>query len=76
MIGEGSPTWAYITTLFVSINQPCSINVFSEQNKKEEQNLLKKDVIGASQNFVAAYDCKIVEGVLSHQMKQFVIDGD
>lgn len=24
----------------------------------------------------AAYDCKIVEGVLSHQLKQFVIDGN
>jgi methionine aminopeptidase len=23
-----------------------------------------------------AYDCKIVEGVLSHQLKQFVIDGN
>lgn len=23
-----------------------------------------------------AYDCKIVEGVLSHQMKQHVIDGN
>lgn len=25
---------------------------------------------------VAAYDCKIVEGVFSHQLKQFVIDGN
>jgi hypothetical protein len=24
----------------------------------------------------AAYDCKIVEGVLCHQLKQFVIDGN
>lgn len=24
----------------------------------------------------AAYDCKIAEGVLSHQMKQFVIDAN
>lgn len=30
----------------------------------------------AIQKVAAAYDCKIVEGVLSHQMKQFVIDGN
>ncbi|GJY32791.1 ERBB-3 binding protein 1 [Tanacetum coccineum] len=30
----------------------------------------------AIQKVAAAYDCKIVEGVLSHQLKQFVIDGD
>jgi methionine aminopeptidase len=28
------------------------------------------------QKVAAAYDCKIVEGVLSHQLKQFVIDGN
>ncbi|GFP79061.1 proliferation-associated protein a [Phtheirospermum japonicum] len=37
--------------------------------------LNNKDVTEAIQK-VAAYDCKIVEGVLSHQMKQFVIDGN
>ncbi|KAL2958033.1 hypothetical protein AAZX31_18G184700 [Glycine max] len=35
-----------------------------------------KDVSDAIQKVAAAYDCKIVEGVLSHQMKQFVIDGN
>ena len=35
-----------------------------------------KDVTDAIQKVAAAYDCKIVEGVLSHQMKQFVIDGN
>lgn len=30
----------------------------------------------AIQKVAAAYDCKIVEGVLSHQLKQFVIDGN
>ncbi|KAG9156825.1 hypothetical protein Leryth_022750 [Lithospermum erythrorhizon] len=35
-----------------------------------------KDVTEAIQKVAAAYDCKIVEGVLSHQMKQFVIDGN
>ncbi|KAG6433758.1 hypothetical protein SASPL_105374 [Salvia splendens] len=35
-----------------------------------------KDVSEAIQKVAAAYDCKIVEGVLSHQMKQFVIDGN
>lgn len=35
-----------------------------------------KDVTEAVQKVAAAYDCKIVEGVLSHQMKQFVIDGN
>ncbi|KAJ8543597.1 hypothetical protein K7X08_006120 [Anisodus acutangulus] len=34
------------------------------------------DVTEAIQKVAAAYDCKIVEGVLSHQMKQFVIDGN
>ncbi|KAL6528596.1 ERBB-3 BINDING PROTEIN 1 [Orobanche minor] len=37
---------------------------------------LNKDVTEAIQKVAAAYDCKIVEGVLSHQMKQFVIDGN
>ncbi|KHN18039.1 Proliferation-associated protein 2G4 [Glycine soja] len=37
---------------------------------------LIKDVSDAIQKVAAAYDCKIVEGVLSHQMKQFVIDGN
>ncbi|KAF5747632.1 EBP1 [Tripterygium wilfordii] len=36
----------------------------------------KKDVTDAIQKVAAAYDCKIVEGVLSHQLKQFVIDGN
>ncbi|KAL9247032.1 hypothetical protein vseg_020503 [Gypsophila vaccaria] len=35
-----------------------------------------KDVTDAIQKVAAAYDCKIVEGVLSHQLKQFVIDGN
>ncbi|KAG6595397.1 ERBB-3 BINDING PROTEIN 1, partial [Cucurbita argyrosperma subsp. sororia] len=35
-----------------------------------------KDVTEALQKVAAAYDCKIVEGVLSHQLKQFVIDGN
>ncbi|XP_062002993.1 ERBB-3 BINDING PROTEIN 1 [Rosa rugosa] len=35
-----------------------------------------KDVTEAIQKVAAAYDCKIVEGVLSHQMKQFVIDAN
>lgn len=30
----------------------------------------------AIQKVATAYECKIVEGVLSHQMKQFVIDGN
>ncbi|KAL7261780.1 hypothetical protein ACSBR1_000229 [Camellia fascicularis] len=35
-----------------------------------------KDVTEAIQKVAAAYDCKIVEGVLSHQLKQFVLDGN
>ncbi|RZC90702.1 hypothetical protein C5167_028535 [Papaver somniferum] len=35
-----------------------------------------KDVTKAIQKVAAAYDCKIVEAVLSHQLKQFVIDGN
>ncbi|EXC20165.1 hypothetical protein L484_011409 [Morus notabilis] len=35
-----------------------------------------KDVTEAIEKVAAAYDCKIVEGVLSHQLKQFVIDGN
>ncbi|KAJ3682841.1 hypothetical protein LUZ60_013068 [Juncus effusus] len=35
-----------------------------------------KEVAEAVQKVAAAYDCKIVEGVLSHQLKQFVIDGN
>jgi methionine aminopeptidase len=35
-----------------------------------------KDVTEAIQKVAAVYDCKIVEGVLSHQLKQFVIDGN
>ncbi|XP_039013259.1 ERBB-3 BINDING PROTEIN 1-like [Hibiscus syriacus] len=35
-----------------------------------------KDVTEAIQKVAAAYDRKIVEGVLSHQLKQFVIDGN
>ncbi|KAF9597987.1 hypothetical protein IFM89_026611 [Coptis chinensis] len=35
-----------------------------------------KEVTEAIQKVAAAYDCKIVEGVLSHQLKQFVIDGN
>ncbi|GBG58993.1 hypothetical protein CBR_g24341 [Chara braunii] len=34
------------------------------------------DVTDALQKVAAAYNCKVVEGVLSHQMKQFVIDGN
>lgn len=30
----------------------------------------------ALQKVASAYDCKVVEGVLSHQMKQFVIDAN
>ncbi|KAK9127394.1 hypothetical protein Syun_016191 [Stephania yunnanensis] len=33
-----------------------------------------QNVTEAIQKVAAAYDCKIVEGVLSHQLKQFVID--
>ncbi|KAL7258328.1 hypothetical protein ACSBR1_004449 [Camellia fascicularis] len=35
-----------------------------------------KDVTEAIQKVAAAYDYKIVEGVLSHRLKQFVIDGN
>eukprot|EP01018_Ginkgo_biloba_P037166 Gb_07971 [translate_table: standard] len=35
-----------------------------------------REVTEAIQKVAAAYDCKIAEGVLSHQMKQFVIDGN
>eukprot|EP00897_Mesotaenium_endlicherianum_P003146 jgi/Mesen1/285/ME1155825C09446 len=35
-----------------------------------------KDVTEALQKVAAAYDCHVTEGVLSHQMKQFVIDGN
>ncbi|KAL7207879.1 hypothetical protein ACSBR1_029766 [Camellia fascicularis] len=35
-----------------------------------------KDVTEAIQKVAAVYDRKIVEGVLSHQLKQFVIDGN
>eukprot|EP00850_Spirogloea_muscicola_P022800 SM000312S11993 [mRNA] locus=s312:82782:85204:- [translate_table: standard] len=35
-----------------------------------------KEVTEALQKVAAAYGCKLVEGVLSHQMKQFVIDGN
>ncbi|CAL5399525.1 unnamed protein product [Camellia sinensis] len=35
-----------------------------------------RDVTEAIQKVAAAYDCKIIEGVLSHQLKQFVIDGN
>lgn len=35
-----------------------------------------KEVTEALQKVAAAYDCKVAEGVLSHQMKQFVIDGN
>lgn len=35
-----------------------------------------RDVTEAIQKVAEAYDCKIVEGVLSHQLKQFVIDGN
>ena len=45
----------------------CSLNFFFLQNK---------DVTEAIQKVAAAYDCKIIEGVLSHQLKQFVIDGN
>ncbi|XP_020880124.1 ERBB-3 BINDING PROTEIN 1 isoform X2 [Arabidopsis lyrata subsp. lyrata] len=34
------------------------------------------EVTEAIQKVARAYDCKIVEGVLSHQMKQHVIDGN
>ena len=35
-----------------------------------------QDVTDAIQKVAAAYDCRIVEGVLGHQMKQFVIDAN
>ncbi|MCO5601016.1 hypothetical protein L7F22_055132 [Adiantum nelumboides] len=35
-----------------------------------------KDVTEALQKVAAAYECKVVEGVLSHQIKQFVIDAN
>lgn len=35
-----------------------------------------KDVTEAIQKVATAYDCKVTEGVLSHQMKQFVIDAN
>lgn len=35
-----------------------------------------EEVTDAIEKVAAAYDCKIVAGVLSHQLKQFVIDGN
>lgn len=35
-----------------------------------------KEVTEALQKVAAVYDCKVAEGVLSHQMKQFVIDAN
>mmetsp|Transcript_40461 Transcript_40461/g.89906 ORF Transcript_40461/g.89906 Transcript_40461/m.89906 type:complete len:391 (+) Transcript_40461:54-1226(+) len=34
------------------------------------------DVAGPLQKIVEAYGCNLVEGVMSHQMKQFIIDGN
>jgi len=48
-------------------NQDIDILFFLSQNT---------DVTEAIQKVAAAYDCKIVEGVLSHQLKQHVIDGN
>ncbi|XP_016505517.1 ERBB-3 BINDING PROTEIN 1 isoform X2 [Nicotiana tabacum] len=51
----------------------------SDETVLEEGDMVKmqkSDVTEAIQKVAAAYDCKIVEGVLSHQMKQFVIDGN
>ena len=53
--------------IFFSAQSFCSLNFHFLQNK---------DVTEAIQKVAAAYDCKIVEGVLSHQLKQFVIDGN
>ncbi|GKF92829.1 ERBB-3 binding protein 1, partial [Tanacetum coccineum] len=38
-------------------------------------NTMNQDVTEAIQKVAATYDCKIVEGVLNHQQKQFVSDG-
>lgn len=38
--------------------------------------LQNRDVTEALQKVAAAYDCKVTEGVLSHKMKQFVIDAN
>lgn len=35
-----------------------------------------REVSEALQKIAAAYDCKVVEGVLTHQIKQFVIDAN
>eukprot|EP01103_Thecamoeba_quadrilineata_P019340 TRINITY_DN7785_c0_g1_i1.p1 TRINITY_DN7785_c0_g1~~TRINITY_DN7785_c0_g1_i1.p1 ORF type:complete len:414 (-),score=88.83 TRINITY_DN7785_c0_g1_i1:3-1211(-) len=45
------------------------------------KNLLKvgnknSDITTAIQSIVADFNCNLVEGVLSHQLKRFVIDGD
>lgn len=55
--------WVFLP-LFLSL---CLVSILLLQNK---------DVTDAIQKVAAAYDCKIVEGVLSHQLKQFVIDGN
>ncbi|XP_058755660.1 uncharacterized protein LOC131628871 [Vicia villosa] len=43
---------------------------------KEIALMRNQDVTNAIQKVAAAYDCRIVEGALSHQMKQFVIDAN
>ncbi|RWR97574.1 ERBB-3 BINDING PROTEIN 1-like protein [Cinnamomum micranthum f. kanehirae] len=48
----------------------------SWRNSRREKRIKNKEVTEAIQKVAAAYDCKIVEGVLSHQLKQFVIDGN
>lgn len=52
---------------------PCLCDYWADENETAVQN---KDVTEAIQKVAAAYDCKIAEGVLSHQMKQFVIDAN
>lgn len=59
---------AYFCFYSIILNVDCSHTYLLMRQNKE--------VTDAIQKVAAAYDCKIVEGVLSHQLKQFVIDGN
>ncbi|GMP58732.1 hypothetical protein CsSME_00022297 [Camellia sinensis var. sinensis] len=68
---QGGPVTGSQTDVIVAANTAAEVALRLVRPRKKN-----RDVTEAIQKVAAAYDCKIIEGVLSHQLKQFVIDGN
>ena len=68
------PNKAFLSIL--NVLSACLASLNSSRCCKFNEVILSRQVAPVLQSIVEAYDCNLVEGVFTHEIKQFVIDGN